>query len=74
MAYWFYKDQPEKLAMIEAEWNTQKPPAAFNLMAIPNQKEMKNDWELRIPDVFRPVGDTLLEYTRCGVTSVCCSQ
>lgn len=44
--------QPEKLAAIEAEWTTQKPPAAFNAIAWPNQAEMKNDFAIQIPDVL----------------------
>ena len=46
------KYQPEKLAAIEAEWTTQKPPAAFNAIAWPNQAEMKNDFAIQIPDVL----------------------
>lgn len=44
-----YKNQPEKLAAIEAEWITQTPPAAFNLIAWPNKDAEKNDFELQIP-------------------------
>lgn len=47
-----YKNQPEKLAAIEAEWVTQKPPAAFNLIAWPDNQKMKNDFAVRIPDVL----------------------
>lgn len=41
--------QKMKLAVIEAEWHTQKPPANFNLVASPNQEARKNDWEIQIP-------------------------
>lgn len=41
--------QKVKLAAVEAEWVTQKPPAAFALFAIPDQKEKKNHWEIKIP-------------------------
>lgn len=47
-----YKNQPQKLAMIEAEWETQPPPANFNLIAFPNQAEMKNDFAIQLPDVL----------------------
>lgn len=47
-----FKNQPEKLAAIEAEWTTQVPPAAFNLIAWPNQTKEKNDFAIRIPDVL----------------------
>ncbi|MBN8776365.1 cytochrome ubiquinol oxidase subunit I [Thiomonas arsenitoxydans] len=44
--------QPAKLAAIEAHWHTNKPGegAPWALLAIPNQKEQKNDWALEIPD------------------------
>ncbi len=41
--------QPTKLAAMEALWQTEKPPMAFNLLAIPSQSERKNLWELQIP-------------------------
>lgn len=41
--------QPVKLASIEGEWHTEKAPAAFNLIAFPNQKEEKNDFAIKIP-------------------------
>lgn len=47
-----FKNQPEKLAAIEAEWTTQTPPAAFNLIAWPDQAKEKNDFALRIPGVL----------------------
>jgi cytochrome d ubiquinol oxidase subunit I len=47
-----FKSQPEKLAAIEAEWTTQAPPASFNLIAVADQKAMKNDFAIRIPDVL----------------------
>ena len=36
-----YKTQPLKLAAIEAEWETQKPPSNFNMIAFPSQSEQK---------------------------------
>ncbi|WP_299599425.1 cytochrome ubiquinol oxidase subunit I [uncultured Microbulbifer sp.] len=41
--------QKVKLAAVEAEWETQKPPASFTLFAIPDQEEKKNHWEVKIP-------------------------
>ncbi len=41
--------QQTKLAAIEAEWNTEKPPAAFMLFAIPNQKRETNEYPVEIP-------------------------
>ena len=41
--------QRVKLAAIEAEWETHPAPAAFNMFAIPSQKEMKNHYAIQIP-------------------------
>lgn len=47
-----YKNQPMKLAAIEAEWDTQTPPAAFNLIAMPDQKTHSNNDAIQIPGVL----------------------
>ncbi|WON76053.1 cytochrome ubiquinol oxidase subunit I [Serratia sp. UGAL515B_01] len=41
--------QKTKLAAIEAEWETQPPPAAFTLFGIPNQERMENSFTIQIP-------------------------
>lgn len=43
--------QPSKLAAIESMYETEEAPAAWNLIAAPNSKEMKNDWAISIPYV-----------------------
>jgi len=43
------KNEPEKMAAIEAQWQTQKPPAAWYMIAFPNQKEEKNYFTISIP-------------------------
>jgi cytochrome bd ubiquinol oxidase subunit I len=64
--------QPTKLAAMEALWQTEKPPMAFNVIAIPSQSERKNLWELQIPaalsllvthslDGTVPAADVLME-------------
>jgi cytochrome bd ubiquinol oxidase subunit I len=40
--------QPTKLAAMEALWETEKPPMAFNVIAIPSQTQRRNLWELQI--------------------------
>ncbi len=47
-----YKHQPLKLAILEGEWDTQKAPANFNLIAFPDQAKQKNDFAIQIPDVL----------------------
>jgi len=41
--------QRTKLAAIEAEWETQEPPADFTLMGIPNEATMETDYAIKIP-------------------------
>lgn len=41
--------QKMKLAAIEAEWHTQPAPAAFNVIAFPNQQERRNSFEVKVP-------------------------
>lgn len=41
--------EPEKMAAIEGQWETQKPPAAWYLIAFPSQSEHKNYFTIKIP-------------------------
>jgi cytochrome d ubiquinol oxidase subunit I len=47
-----YKYQPLKLAAIEAEWDTQKPPADFNAIAFPDQDAQENNGAIQVPDLL----------------------
>ncbi|MDE4961652.1 cytochrome ubiquinol oxidase subunit I, partial [Francisella tularensis] len=47
-----FRVQPLKMAAIEAEWYTSKAPAAFNAVALPSQKEKKNNFDVPIPAVL----------------------
>jgi cytochrome d ubiquinol oxidase subunit I len=44
--------QKVKLAAIEAEWNTEKPPASFTLFGLPDQESMQTRAAVRIPWVM----------------------
>ena len=46
-----YHYQPTKLAAMEAQWETVPAgqPAAWSLLASPNEKAEKNNWEIKIP-------------------------
>ncbi len=44
--------QKMKLAAIEAMWETEPAPAAFNVIAWPNQEERRNEFALEIPYVM----------------------
>jgi len=41
--------QKVKLAVIESEWQTQKPPASFTLFGVPNQETERTDYAIHIP-------------------------
>jgi cytochrome d ubiquinol oxidase subunit I len=41
--------QKTKLAVIEAEWETQEPPAAFTLFGLPDQERQTTDYAVKIP-------------------------
>ncbi len=43
------KLEPEKMAAIEAQWKTQKAPAAWYLIAFPDQAQEKNYFTIKIP-------------------------
>jgi cytochrome bd ubiquinol oxidase subunit I len=41
--------QKVKLAAIEAEWETQRPPASITAFGFPNEKEQRTDYAIHIP-------------------------
>jgi cytochrome d ubiquinol oxidase subunit I len=41
--------QKMKLALIEAEWETQPPPAAITAFGLPNQEQERTDYAIRVP-------------------------
>lgn len=47
-----YHQQPTKMAAMEAQWDTAPggQPADWSLVAIPNVKAERNDWEISIPN------------------------
>lgn len=49
-----YHYQPTKLAAMEAQWETSPAgqPADWSLLAIPNEKDQKNDWEITVPNAL----------------------
>jgi cytochrome d ubiquinol oxidase subunit I len=54
--YTVSESQQTKLAAMEAMWHTEKAPAGFNVIAIPNEQAMRNDYELKIPYVMGIIG------------------
>jgi cytochrome d ubiquinol oxidase subunit I len=76
---------PSKLVAMEGLWETEEPPVGFNVIAIPNEEEMRNDYALSIPyltsllvtrslDAPVPAADVLIERAeeriRTGILAV----
>ena len=59
--------QKVKLAAIEAEWETEPAPAGFNLIAFPDQEEMKNDFAIKIPYVMGIIATRSLDKEVVGL-------
>jgi cytochrome d ubiquinol oxidase subunit I len=62
--------QQTKMAAIEAMWETEKPPAAFNLIAWPNEREQKNDFEIQIPWVMGLIGTRSMDKVIPGIREI----
>jgi len=56
-----------KLAVIEAEWQTQKPPASFTLFGFPNQETERTDYAIRIPYVMGIIATRSLDQPVTGI-------
>ncbi|MBS1161131.1 MAG: cytochrome d terminal oxidase subunit 1 [Proteobacteria bacterium] len=62
--------QQTKLAAMEAMWETEPAPAGFNLIAIPNEKAMKNDFAIEIPWVMGLLGTRSLDKQIPGIKEI----
>jgi len=62
--------QKTKLAAIEGEWETQKPPAAFTLFGIPNDVEKRMDYAVRIPYVLGIIATHSLDTPILGLNDL----
>ncbi|MDO5666760.1 MAG: cytochrome ubiquinol oxidase subunit I [Alcaligenaceae bacterium] len=59
--------QKMKIAALEAMWETEPAPASFNIIAIPNQEEMKNDFAIHIPWAMGIIGTRSIDQVMPGV-------
>ncbi|ARP93358.1 cytochrome ubiquinol oxidase subunit I [Bordetella genomosp. 13] len=59
--------QKMKIAAMEAMWHTEPAPASFNLFAIPNQEERRNDFAIEIPYVMGIIGTRSLTTPMLGI-------
>ena len=64
------KVQPMKLAAMEAEWETHPAPASFNLFAITNQEQKKNDVEISVPYLMGLIATRSLDQEVAGINDI----
>lgn len=62
--------QKTKMAIIEAEWATQKAPASFTLFGIPNDKEQRTDYAIKIPWVLGIIATRSLDTEIKGINDL----
>ena len=62
--------QQTKLAAMEAMWETEPAPAGLNLIAIPNEAEMKNDFEIKLPWVMGLIGTRSVSKVIPGILEI----
>ncbi|OGO91143.1 MAG: cytochrome d terminal oxidase subunit 1 [Coxiella sp. RIFCSPHIGHO2_12_FULL_42_15] len=62
--------EPEKMAAIEAQWDTQPPPAAWYLIAFPSTKDHKNYFTLAIPYALSLIATHSLSGTVEGMDQI----
>lgn len=68
--YLLGEHQKMKIAALEAMWETEPAPASFNIIAIPDQEEMKNDFAIHIPWVMGIIGTRSLDQTMPGINEL----
>ena len=59
--------QRMKIAAMESMWHTEDAPASFNLFAMPNQAERRNDYAVEIPYVMGLIGTRSLTTPMLGI-------
>ncbi len=68
--YTVTESQQTKLAAMEAVWETEPAPAGFTLFAIPNEREMRNDYAIHIPYVMGLIGTRSLSKEIPGIAEI----
>jgi cytochrome bd ubiquinol oxidase subunit I len=64
------KSQQTKMATLEAMWETEPAPASFNLIAMPNEQAMKNDFAVKIPWAMGLIGTRSLDKQILGIKEI----
>lgn len=69
-AYLVTRDQPEKLAAMEAIWNTESTPAPITVFAIPDSEARTNHAEVKIPWILGLIGTRSLSTPVPGINQL----
>ena len=64
------ESQKSKLAAIEAMWETEPPPAAFNLIASINEETQSNNWAIKVPYVLGLIAARSTSETLPGIREI----
>ncbi|WP_370577668.1 cytochrome ubiquinol oxidase subunit I [Snodgrassella alvi] len=64
------KSQQTKMATLEAMWETEPAPASFNLIALPSEETMENDFAVKIPWVMGLIGTRSLDKQIPGIKEI----
>ncbi len=62
--------QQTKMAAIEAMWETEPAPAGLNLMALPNEAGMRNDFEIKLPWIMGLIGTRSVSKQIPGIVEI----
>ncbi|MGR8933013.1 MAG: cytochrome ubiquinol oxidase subunit I [Gammaproteobacteria bacterium] len=62
--------QKVKLAAIEAEWNTEEPPAAFTVFGFPDQENMETAFAIKIPWILGLIGTRSFDEPITGLKEI----
>lgn len=62
--------QQTKLATMEAMWETEPAPASFNIVALINEKEEKNDFAVHVPYAMGIIGTRSLDKKILGISDI----
>ena len=62
--------QQTKMAAIEAMWETEPAPAGLNLIALPNEAGMRNDFEIKLPWIMGLIGTRSVSKQIPGIVEI----
>jgi len=63
-------NQKMKVAAIEADWETEKPPASFTLIGIPDLAKRRTDYAVRIPYILGMIATRSLNQEVAGIKNL----